>query len=184
MEGFAFLNWIQRALQCLSIRLNFIDSLAVMLYANTLMTVATICHVRKRSVWLLPVSELPSFGAPALTFDSEPDTAFDPSFIRKADESETPILGASRPNVSPRTPSHFRSRLAFPQFPNHRPSTLSAVPSVLSTSESVESLVPSESRQNDVDSLNLRSSMYHRVVPTGEPPTYSGPGAGYEIEAM
>jgi hypothetical protein len=165
LEGFAFLNWIQ-----------------LMLYANTLMTVATICHVRKRSVWLLPVSELPTLGAPALTFDSE-DTAFDsPLTRRKLDESEIPILGASRPNANPRAPSHFRSRLTFPQFPNHRPRTLSAVPSALSTSESVESLAPSVLTQSD--NSHLQPSTYHRVVPMGEPPTYSGPGAGYEPQAM
>lgn len=160
----------------------FIDNFPVMLYANTLMTVATICHVRKRSVWLLPVSELPTLGAPALTFESE-DAAFDPPFTRKADESEIPILGASRPNANSRAPSHFRSRLTFPQFPNHRPRPLSAVPSALSTSESVESLAPSEFTQNDVNS-HLQPSTYHRLVPAGEPPTYSGPGAGYEPEAM
>ena len=139
-------------------------------------------------MWLLPVSELPTLGAPALTFESGPDTVFDSQLIRKADESEVPMLGASRPNDSPRAPSHFRSRLTFPLFPNHRPSTLSAVPSALSTSESVESLAPSVSTQNDVNSLNLvnhlQPSIYHRVVPTGEPPTYSGPGTGYETEAM
>jgi hypothetical protein len=166
LEGFAFLNWIQ-----------------LMLYANTLMTVATICHVRKRFVWLLPVSELPTLGAPALTFESE-DAAFDPPFTRrKADESEIPILGASRPNANSRAPSHFRSRLTFPQFPNHRPRPLSAVPSALSTSESVESLAPSELTQDNVNS-HLQQSTYHRLVPAGEPPTYSGPGAGYEPEAM
>ena len=160
-----------------------------MLYANILMTVATICHVRKRSVWLLPVTELPTLGAPALTFDdSESDMAFDTPLLRKAEESEVPILGVSRPRVHSRGPSHFRSRLTFPQHPNHRPVTLSAVISPLPTSESVESLAPSVSTQNDVTSsrnpVSHRLSTYHRIVSMGELPTYSGPGAGYEPEAL
>jgi hypothetical protein len=167
--------------------LTFIDSPPVMLYANTLMTVATICHVRRRSVWLLPVTELPTLGAPALTFDS-PDMTFDP-FMRKTDEAEIPILGVSRPNVTTRAPSHFRSRLTFPQHPTHRRRTLSALSSPLPASESVESLTPSMLTQTDVTSTqNLssrsQSSTWHRIVPMGEPPTYSGPGAGYEPEAV
>jgi hypothetical protein len=29
-----------------------------------------------------------------------------------------------------------------------------------------------------------RPSTYHRIVSTGEPPTYSDPGAGYDPEAL
>lgn len=169
--------------------LTFIDGSPVMLYANTLMTVATICHVRRRSVWLLPVTELPTLGAPALTFDSGPDMAFDSPFMRKTDEAETPILGVSRPNRNSRAPSHFRSRLTFPQHPTHRRRTLSALSSPLPASESVESLTPSLLTQTDVTSSQNRSSpspssTWHRIVPMGEPPTYSGPGAGYEPDAV
>ncbi|KAF8485077.1 hypothetical protein DFH94DRAFT_260970 [Russula ochroleuca] len=169
LEGFAFVNWIQ-----------------LMLYANTLMTVATICHVRRRSVWLLPVTELPTLGAPALTFDSGSDMALDSPFMGKTDESQVPILGVSRPNANARGPSHFRSRLTFPQHPTHRRRTLSALSSPLPASESVESLVPSVLTQTDVTSQNQLShlSTWHRIVPRGEPPTYSGPGAGYEPEAV
>ncbi len=156
-----------------------------MLYANTLMTVATICHVRRRSVWLHSITELPTLGAPALTFDSEPDVPF----MTKTNESEVPILGTPRPNASSRPPSHFRSRLTFPQHSTHRTGMLSTVPSPLPTSESVESLVPSvSSTQPDVSSQSPVSyhhpRTYHRIVPSGEPPTYSDPGADYESEAV
>jgi hypothetical protein len=153
-----------------------------MLYANILMTVATICHVRRRSVWLLPVTELPTFGAPALTFDSGSDV--DSPLLGKTDESETPILSVPRPSSNSRAPTHFRSRLNFPQHPTHRRTMISAVPSALPTSESVESLAPSVSIQDDVtfsqDPVSYsRPSTYHRIVLTGEPPTYSDPGVGY-----
>jgi len=173
LEGIAFINWIQ-----------------LMLYANTLMTVATICHVRRRPVWFHPVTELPTLGAPALTFDSEPDTALDSPSTIKANESETPILGTSRSHTNSRPPSHFRSRLTFPQHPTHQTGALSVLSSPLPTSDSVESLTPSVSstQADDVTSSQIPVShsqprTYPRIVPTGEPPTYSDPGAGYESEA-
>jgi hypothetical protein len=158
-----------------------------MLYANTLMTVATICHVRRRPVWFHPVTELPTLGAPALTFDdSEQDVAFDSPIMRQTNESETPILGTSRSNVNPRAPSHFRSRLTFPQHSTYR----TALPPLLPTSESVESLAPSvSSTQADVTSSqnpvsHSQPRTYPRIVPMGEPPTYSDPGAGYQSEPV
>jgi hypothetical protein len=150
-----------------------------MLYANTLITVATICHVRRRPVWFHPVTELPTLGAPALTFDSEPDMALDSPFMRQTNESETAILGTSRSNVNSRAPSHFRSRISFPQHSAHRTGMLSALPSLLPTSESVESLVPSvSSTQADITSSqnpvsHSQPRTYPRIVPMGEPPTYS-----------
>lgn len=155
-----------------------------MLYANTLLTVATICHVRRRPVWFHPVTELPTLGAPALTFDSEPEMS---PIMRQTNESETPILGNSRSNVNPRAPSHFRSRLTFPQHSIHQ-GRLSAL-SPLPISESVESLAPSvSSTQADVTSQNPMSHSqlrtYPRIVPMGEPPTYSDPGAGYQSEPV
>jgi hypothetical protein len=161
-----------------------------MLYANTLITVATICHVRRRPMWYHPVTELPTLGAPALTFDSGPDMALDSPIMRQTNESETPMLGTSRSNVNPRAPSHFRSRLPFPQHSIHRTGTLSALPSPLPTSESVESLVPSvSSTQADVTSSqnpvsHSQPRTYPRIVPMGEPPTYSDPGAGYQSEPV
>lgn len=153
-----------------------------MLYANTLITVATICHVRRRPVWFHPVTELPTLGAPALTFDSGPEMALDSPFMSQTNDSETPMLRTSRSNANPRTPSHFRSRLTFPQ---HR----TTLPSLLPTSESVESLVPSvSSTQADITSQNPVSHSqprtYPRIVPMGEPPTYSDPGAGYQSEPV
>jgi hypothetical protein len=137
-------------------------------------------------VWFHLVTELPTLGAPALTFDSGSDLAFD---MRQTNESETPILGTSRSNVNPRAPSHFRSRLPFPQHSSHRTGTLSGLPPLLPTSESVESLVPSfSSTQADVTSQNPVSHSqprtYPRIVPMGEPPTYSDPGAGYQSEPV
>jgi len=169
---------------------HFTDSSPVMLYANTLITVATICHVRKRPVWFHPVTELPTLGAPALTFDSGPDMALDSPFMRQTNESETRMLGTSRPNVNPRPPSHFRSRLTFSQHSIHRTGTLPALPSLLPTSESVESLTPSisstqadgTSSENPVSYSEPRT--YPRIVPMGEPPTYSDPGADYQIEPV
>ena len=159
-----------------------------MLYANTLITVATICHVRRRPVWFHPVTELPTLGAPALTFDSGPDMALDSQVMRQTNDSETPMLGTSRSNVNPRAPSHFRSRItSFPQHPTHRTGTL---PPLLPTSESVESLVPSfSSTQADVTSSqnpvsHSQPRTYPRIVPMGEPPTYSDPGAGYRSEPV
>ena len=161
-----------------------------MLYANTLVTVATICHVRRRPVWFHPVTELPTLGAPALTFDSGHDMAMDSPFMTKTNESETPILGTSRSNVNPRPPSHFRSRLTFPQHSNHQTGMLSSLPSPLPTSESVESLAPSvSSTQADVTSSqnpvsHSQPRTYPRIVPLGEPPTYSDPGADYHSESV
>jgi hypothetical protein len=162
-----------------------------MLYANTLITVATICHVRRRPVWFHPVTELPTLGAPALTFDSGPDMALDSPYMRQTNESETPMLGTARSNVNPRAPSHFRSRLtSFPQHSTDRTGTLSALPSPLPTSESVESLAPSiSSTQADVTSSqnpvsHSQPRTYPRIVPMGEPPTYSDPGAGYPSEPV
>ena len=163
-----------------------------MLYANTLMTVATICHVRRRPVWFHSVTELPTLGAPALTFDSGSDTAFDTPYMVQTNESETPILSASRSNVNPptRAPSHFRSRLTYPQDSTHPTGALSALQSPLPTSESVESLAPSfSSTQADVTSSqnpvsHSQSRTYPRIVPMGEPPTYSDPGAGYQSEPV
>jgi hypothetical protein len=157
-----------------------------MLYANTLITVATICHVRRRPVWFHPVTELPTLGAPALTFDSGPEMALDSPFMSQTNESETPMLRTSRSNANPRAPSHFRSRLTFPQ---HQTGTLSALPSLLPTSESVESLAPSvSSTQADITSQSPVSHSqprtYPRIVPMGEPPTYSDPGAGYQSEPV
>ncbi len=160
-----------------------------MLYANTLMTVATICHVRRRPVWFHSVTELPTLGAPALTFDSGPDTAFDSPFMEQTNESETPILGTSRSNVNPRAPSHFRSRLTYPQH-STQTGALSPLTSPLPTSESVESLAPSvSSTQADVTSFqnpvsHSQPRTYPRIVPMGEPPTYSDPGAGYHPEPV
>lgn len=158
-----------------------------MLYANILMTVATICHVRRRPVWFHLVTELPTLGAPALTFESGSDTTFDSPFMRQTNESETPILGTSR--SIPRGPSHFRTRLPFPQHSTHR-TTLSTQPPLLPTSESVESLAPSfSSTQADVTSFqnpvsHSQPRTYPRIVPMGEPPTYSDPGAGYQPEPV
>jgi hypothetical protein len=175
-------------LACLTI----IDSSPVMLYANTLITVATICHVRRRPVWFHPVTELPTLGAPALTFDSGLDMASDSPHMRQTNDSETPMLGTARSNVNPpRAPSHFRSRVtSFPQHSTHRTGTLSALPSPLPTSESVESLAPSiSSTQADVTSSqnpvsHSQPRTYPRIVPLEEPPTYSDPGAGYQSESL
>ena len=166
-----------------------VDSFPVMLYANTLMTVATICHVRKRSMWLRPPSELPRFAAPALTFGPKSDSVFDSAYINKTNESEVPILGASGQPVDSRTPSHFRSRIAFLAHPISRTGMPPADPSLPRPSDSVTSLVPSVSSQSEVTpSQNApchpRSSTGHRLVPMGEPPTYSGPGSNYELVAV
>src|SRR5580692_11090083 len=100
-----------------------------MLYANTLMTVATICHVRRHRVWLLPVTELPTFAAPALKFGSRPDMAFDSSSATKAHESEAPLLGQPTQLVDSGTPHHFRSRLPFLPHPIAPPGVPSTAPS-------------------------------------------------------
>ena len=154
-----------------------------MLYANTLMTVATICHVRKHRVWLRRVTELPTFSAPALTFGPQPDTGFDSPFVAKSNES---ILGDSTQPVDLRASHQFRSRIAFPPHPPARPEIpLSASPSP-PPSDSTASLVPTVATQPDVATPRNttsypRSDMDHRMLTTGEPPTYSGPGSTYEL---
>jgi len=172
VEGIAFINWIQ-----------------LMLYANTLMTVATICHVRRRRVWFHPVTELPTFSAPALTFGSRPE-AFDSPFMTKTNESEVPILGTSSRSADSRPPSHFRSRLPFlQQTPPQQgiPSETSSPPLPSQPpSESVATLARSTSAQSDVTAAqnapsHPQTSTGHRIVVIGEPPTYSGPGSTYEL---
>jgi len=171
LEGIAFVNWIQ-----------------LMLYANTLMTVATICHVRKRSMWLRPTSELPRFAAPALNFAPKSDTVFDESYVNKTNESEVPILGVSARSVDSHNPSHFRSRLAFLPHQTSRTGIPPADPSPPHPSDSVTSLAPSVSSQPEVTPSqngpsHSRPSTGYRLVPIGEPPTYSGPGSDYELGA-
>ena len=166
-----------------------LDSLPVMLYANTLMTVAIICHVRKRSMWLLPVSELPTFAAPALTFAPKWDVECDSSSSRiKTNESEAPVLGVSNQPVDLRPPSHFRSRVPFFSHPSGRIGTPSAVPSQPRPSVSAASLAPTVSTNSDDPSSqsaagHSRSSTGLSTDPTGEPPTYSGPGSAYKLVA-
>ena len=166
-----------------------VDSFLVMLYANTLMTVATICHVRKRSMWLRPTSELPRFAAPALTFAPKSDTVFDSSYMNKTNESEVPILGVSGQSVDSRNPSHFRSRLAFLPHPTARTELPPADTSPPHPSDSVTSLTPSVSSQPEVTPSqngtgHTRPSTGYQLVPIGEPPTYSGPGSSYELGAV
>lgn len=160
-----------------------VDSFPVMLYANTLMTVATICHVRKSRMWLRPTSELPRFAAPALTFAPKSDSVFDSSYMNKANESEVPILGLSGPSVDSGNPSHFRSRLAFLPPPTARGEIPPADPSSPLPSDSVTSLAHSVTLQSEVTPQNApghsRPSTDHPLVPIGEPPTYSGPGSSY-----
>ncbi|KAI0254230.1 hypothetical protein BJV78DRAFT_62539 [Lactifluus subvellereus] len=162
LAAVAFINWVQ-----------------LMLYANTLMTVATICHVRKRGVWLRTVAELPTFSAPALTFDPKSDTESDSPFMTKTNESEIPILGgSSRRSLDTRTPSHFRTRIPFLST---QPGTLSTAPSPpplpLPLSHSDTSLVPTAATQSDLAPQNTddhpRSSTGHHIAPIGDPPTYS-----------
>jgi len=166
-----------------------VDGFPVMLYANTLMTVATICHVRKNRMWLRPASELPRFAAPALTFAPKSDTVFDSSYINKTNESEVPILGLSGQSVDSRTPSHFRSRLAFLPHPTARTEGIPpADSSPPHPSDSVTSLAHSVSLQSEGTPQNVPGhsppSTGHRLVPIGEPPTYSGPGPSYELVAV
>lgn len=155
-----------------------------MLYANTLMTVATICHVRRHRVWLLPVTELPTFAAPVLKFGSSPDRAFDSPFATKVQESEVPILVHSSQSVDSHTSHHFRSRLPFLPHPLAPPGVPSNVSSQPPPSDSVTSLAPSLTQADATDLQNATSqppsSTGYRIVPTGEPPTYSGPGSNHE----
>ena len=148
--------------------LTFAHGFSVMLYANTLMTVATICHVRKQGVWLRTVAELPTFGAPALTFGSKSDE--ESPFMIKVDESEVPILGGSGQSMDARTPYHFRTRIPFLLHPPTQTGTLSTAPSPPPTS-----LVPTAAIQSDLARQNTgdTSSTGHHITPTGEPPTYS-----------
>jgi hypothetical protein len=169
LEGISFINWIQ-----------------LMLYANTLMTVATICHVRKHRVWLRRVTELPTFSAPALTFGPRPDFEFDPAFMAKSNESTVPILGGSMRPEESHSSRQFRSRIAFPPpHPSARPGIrLSASSSPpIPFSESTASLVPTTATQPDA-AQNTTGCQGHRMLTTGEPPTYSGPGSTYELGAL
>lgn len=153
-----------------------------MLYANTLMTVATICHVRKRRVWLRRVTELPTFSAPALTFGPRPDFEFDSVFMVKSNES---TLGDSTQPEESRGSHQYRSRIAFPPPnpsapPGIRLSASSSPPIPLS--ESTTSLVPPIASQPDAATpQNTIGYPGHRRVTTGEPPTYSAPGTIYEL---
>jgi hypothetical protein len=185
LQGFGGFGFRQLDPMCVAVLLNHLvvdDSFPVMLYANTLMTVATICHVRKSRMWLRPTSELPRFAAPTLTFAPKSDTVFDSSFINKTNESEIPILGRSGQSVDPRNPSHFRSRLAFFPPPTARTGLPPADPSPSHPSDSVTSLAPSVSSQLEV-TQNVpdlsRPSTGHPSDSIGEPPTYSGPGSNY-----
>ncbi|KAF8271728.1 hypothetical protein EI94DRAFT_1719895 [Lactarius quietus] len=172
LEGIAFINWIQ-----------------LMLYANTLMTVATICHVRKHRMWLRRVTELPTFSAPALTFDPRPDVEFDSVFVAKTNDSRLPILGDPLQSVDSHSPHQFRSRIAFPPTdpPARSRIRLSASSSPpIPFSESTTSLVPTVATQPDAETPQNTSSysrpdMDHHTHATGEPPTYSGPGSTYEL---
>lgn len=156
-----------------------------MLYANTLMTVATICHVRKHHVWLRRVTELPTFSAPALTFGPRPDFEFDPVFMAKSNESTVPMLGGFTQTEEDRSSRQFRSRIAFPPpHPSARPGIrLSASSSPpIPRSESTVSLVPTTASHPDAAApQNTTGYPGHRMLTTGEPPTYSGPGSTYEL---
>jgi len=152
------------------------------------MTVATICHVRKRRVWFHPINELPTFSAPALTFGSRPDMAFDSPFMTKTNESEVPILGASNRSADSRPPSHFRSRFPFLQHTSPLqgvpPETSSSPPPSQPPSDSVPTLARSQSAQSDITQYapsHPQTSTGQRIVAIGEPPTYSGPGSTYEL---
>jgi hypothetical protein len=168
-----------------------------MLYANTVMTVATICHIRKQGVWFRPVTELPTFGAPALTFDSASDLEFDSPLFLKTNHSETSIHGVSSQSMDTRTPYHFRSRIPFlsaraaalsttrllspPSHPPFQTETLSnaspPLPLPPLPADSVDSLIPTVSTQSDLTPQNTdghpRVSTDHPVDLMGEPPTYS-----------
>jgi hypothetical protein len=181
-----------------------------MIYANTVMTVATICHVRKQGVWLCSVTELPTFGAPALTFDSTPDKEFDSLFYTKTNESQHPIVGVSSQTADSRTQHHFRSRITLPSPslieaqtlsttpsppPSHLPihiEILPATPSPLppplpSPTDPVASSIPTESTQSDLTQNtdgHARSSTGHHIALTGDPPIYSNPGSDYELSPL
>src|SRR5712691_11128849 len=157
LQGFGGFGFRQLDPMCVAVSSNHlvvVDSFPVMLYANTLMTVATVCHVRKKRLWLHPTSELPRFAAPALTFAPKSDTVFDSSYINKTNESEVPILGLSGQSVDSRTPSHFRSRLAFLPPPTARTGTPPADPTPPHPSDSVTSLAHSVSLQSEITPQN------------------------------
>ena len=191
LQGFGGIRVRQLDPMCVAISSNHqvvVDGFPVMLYANTLMTVATICHVRKRSMWLRPTSELPRFAAPALNFAPKSDRVFDSAFVTKTNESEVPILGVSARSADSHNPSHFRSRLAFLPHPTSRTGIPPADSSPPHPSDSVTSLVPTVSSQSEVTpsqngASHSRPSTGYRLVPIGEPPTYSGPGSNYELGA-
>ena len=152
------------------------------------MTVATICHVRKHRVWFRRVTELPTFSAPALTFGPRPDNGFDSPFITKSNESTLPIHGDPTQPVDFRASHQFRSRITLPPHPPARPRvplSASSSPSI-PPSDSTASLVPTAATQSDVATPQNTTSyprpdMGHRILTTGEPPTYSGPGSTYEL---
>ena len=181
LEGISFINWIQCALPYWSSLYTLLNEDSVMLYANTLMTVATICHVRKRPVWLRRVTELPTFSAPALTFGPRPDFEFDSVFMVKSNES---TLGDSTQPEESRGSHQYRSRIAFPPpHPSARPGVrLSASSSPrIPLSESTTSLVHAVSQSDAATPQNTTSYPSHRMVTTGEPPTYSAPASTYEL---
>ncbi|KAH9978105.1 hypothetical protein BGW80DRAFT_1558036 [Lactifluus volemus] len=193
LAGLSFINWIQ-----------------LMIYANTVMTVATICHVRKQGVWLRSVTELPTFGAPALTFDSTPDKEFDSLFYTKTNESQHPIVGVSSQTVDSRTQHHFRSRITLPSHslieaqtlsttpsppPSHLPIHIEILPATTSPSppplpsptDPVASSIPTVSTQSDPTQNtdgHARSSTGHHIALTGDPPIYSNPGSDYELSPL
>jgi hypothetical protein len=185
LQGFGGFGFHQLDPMCVAVSSNHlvvVDSFPVMLYANTLMTVATICHVRKNGMWLRPTSELPRFAAPALTFAPKSDTVFDSSYINKANESEVPILGLPGQSGDSRNPSHFRSRLAFLPPPTAQREIPPADSSPPLPSDSVTSLAHSVTLQSEVTQNapgHSRPSTDLPLVPIGEPPTYSGPGSSY-----
>jgi hypothetical protein len=150
-----------------------------MLYANTLMTVATICHVRGRRMWFHPASALPSFAAPALTFSPKGDMEHNSPYMTKTNESQAPLLGVSSQPVNSPTRSQFRSRLSFPPNRFSRTGIAPADSSPQRQSDSAHSLARSTSTRSDVTPFQStpsppRPSNCHQLVPEGEPPTYSG----------
>ncbi|KAI0269305.1 hypothetical protein BC834DRAFT_622590 [Gloeopeniophorella convolvens] len=170
LEGLAFINWIQ-----------------LMLYSNTILTVATICHVRKRPVWLQSVYELPTFAAPALRFSAGQNMSFDSPFATKMHEAVAPTVTVSSPSIDSRNAHPAQGTLSFPAHPPPRP----AVPSI-PASPSLVPLVspladaqplpdpvtppsPSAPTRPDSPDDNTRPDSSPRIQPTGQPPTYRGP---------
>jgi len=153
-----------------------------MLYANTLMTVATICHVRGRRMWSHPASALPTFAAPALTFAPKWDTEHSLLYATKTNESQVPILGVSnQPPVDPRNSSHFRSRLPF--LPNR--SSRIGIPPADSPPPPPSDSADSPTHSMSISTLSdvtpfqgARSPLQlSACYPKGELPMYSGPGS-------